>query len=94
MAIDTDDLSRRTYKAIMIEAERFNHDLTLQFGLLSYECEDEKDFIAKSIDLIHEMLKYDEDDLEEIFFDELPDMEDFHTTLNKILDNINKLKKG
>ncbi len=31
MAIDTGDLTDKTYKAIMIEAERFNHDLTLQF---------------------------------------------------------------
>jgi hypothetical protein len=30
MAIDTDDLSDKTYKAIMIEAEKLNHDLTLQ----------------------------------------------------------------
>ncbi len=32
--MDTDDLSEKTYRAIMVEAERFNHDLTLQFGLL------------------------------------------------------------
>jgi len=34
--MDTDDLSDKTYTAIMIEAERFNGDLTLQFGLLSF----------------------------------------------------------
>jgi len=45
MAIDTGDLSDKTYKAIMMESDKFNQDLTLQFGLLSYECEDEKDFI-------------------------------------------------
>ena len=38
MPIDTDDLSDRTYKAILLEAEKFHHDLTLQFGLLSGEC--------------------------------------------------------
>lgn len=47
MAIDTRDLSDKAYKAIMIEAEKFNHDLTLKFGLLSYDCKDENDFIAK-----------------------------------------------
>ena len=26
--MDTDDLSRETYRAIIIEAEKFNHDLT------------------------------------------------------------------
>jgi hypothetical protein len=35
MAIDTGDLVDKTYKAIMVKAERFNHDLTLQFTLLS-----------------------------------------------------------
>lgn len=61
-------MTDNTYKAIMIEAGKFNHDLTLQFGLLSYECEDEKDFIAKSRLLIDEMLKYDEADIDDMFF--------------------------
>lgn len=29
--MDTGDLSEETYRAIMIETETFNHDLTLQF---------------------------------------------------------------
>ena len=45
--MDTGDLSEEVYLAIMIEAERFDHDLTLQFGLLSYHCNDEDDFIEK-----------------------------------------------
>lgn len=59
--MDTDDLADETYTAIMIEAERFNHGLTLQFGLLSYECEDEKEFIIKSKKIIAEMLRYNND---------------------------------
>ena len=35
MPIDTGNLTDKTYKAIMIVAERFDHNLTLQFGLLS-----------------------------------------------------------
>ena len=31
--MDTDELSKETYRAIIIEAEKFHHDLTLQFGL-------------------------------------------------------------
>ncbi len=31
--MDTDDLSKEAYEAIIIEAERFSHDLTLHFGL-------------------------------------------------------------
>lgn len=91
MAVDTGDLTDNTYQAIMIEAERFNHDLTLQFGLLSYHCEDEKDFIAKSRLLVNEKLKYDEADFDDLFFGNLPAKKDFHKTLHKMLNNISKL---
>lgn len=78
----------------MIEAERFNHDLTLQFGLLSYECRDETDFIKKSIELVNAMVKCDAEDLDEIFFGDPPDKKEFCKALNKILDNISKLNYG
>jgi hypothetical protein len=87
--MDTGDLSEETYRAIMIEAERFNHDLTLQFGLLSGECKDENDFIEKSIQLTEGMKKYDEIDLDDMFFGNPPKMKDFHYVLRKILENIN-----
>ncbi|MCF8297220.1 MAG: hypothetical protein K9J13_06725 [Saprospiraceae bacterium] len=91
--MDTGDLSDETYRAIMIEAEMFNHDLTLQFGLLSSDCEDEKDFIEKSIQLINEMKKYDKIDLDDMFFGNPPKMNNFHAALTRICDNIVKLKK-
>ena len=34
MAIDTGYLTEKTYQAIMIEANRFNHHLTLPIDLL------------------------------------------------------------
>ncbi len=92
MPIDTGDLTDKTYEAIMIEAEKFNHDLTLQFGLLSYHCKDEKDFIQKSKKLITEMLKYDEDDIDDIFFGNPPPSKEFHKALNKISRNISNIK--
>jgi hypothetical protein len=91
--MDTGDLSEETYRAIMIEAEIFNHDLTLQFGLLSGNCKDENDFVEKSIQLINEMKKYDEIDLDDLFFGNPPEMNEFKKTLKKILDNIVELKK-
>ena len=36
--MDTDDLSIPTYTGVIIETEKFNHDLTLQFGLLALDC--------------------------------------------------------
>jgi hypothetical protein len=91
--MDTGDLSEETYRAIMIEAEMFNHDLTLQFGLLSSHCNDEDDFIEKSIQLISEMKKYDDIDLDDMFFGNPPEMSKFQTTLKRIFDNIVELKK-
>ncbi|MBC7748200.1 MAG: hypothetical protein H7Z76_06445 [Methylotenera sp.] len=70
MPIDTGDLTDKTYNAIMLEAEKFDHNLTLQFGLLSYKCLDEADFIKKSTKLIDKMLHYDVEDLDNMFFGE------------------------
>ena len=83
MAIDTDDLSTKTYKAIISESEKFDDNLTLQFGLLLYECESEKEYIEKAEKLVHRMLKYNEDVVDDLFFGEPPLMEDFHTILQK-----------
>ena len=91
--MDTDDLSEETYQAIIIEAERFSHDLTLQFGLLSYKCKNENEYLDKSILLINEMKKLDEIGLEDMFFGNPPGMEQFHKVLDKILDNIEDVKK-
>ena len=77
----------------MIEAERFNHDLTLQFGLLSYRCKDEDDFIEKSIPLIEAMKNYDEMDIDNMFWGNPPQKLEFYKTLEKISRNIVELKK-
>lgn len=94
MAIDTGDLTDKTYQAIMIEAERFDHNLTLYFGLLSDECIDEADFIKKSRRLIKQMLKYNMADIDDMFFGEPPTKKDFHNALNKILENISTIENG
>ena len=91
--MDTDDLSEETYQAIILEAERFNHDLTLQFGLLSYKCQDEKEYLEKSIIMIGKMKKLDEIDLEDLFFGNPPRMDQFHQVLDTILVNIEDVKK-
>ncbi len=91
--MDTDDLSEETYQAIILEAERFNHDLTLQFGLLSYKCQDEKEYLEKSIIMIGKMKKLDEIDLEDMFFGNPPRMDQFHQVLDTILVNIEDVKK-
>ncbi len=89
--MDTGDLSEEAYRAILIESERFNHDLTLQFGLLSGECKNEKEFIEKSVKLINEMKNYNNIDLDDMFFGNPPKTKDFQMTLKKILDNIDDI---
>lgn len=44
--IDTDELSRKAYKGILIEAERFRHDLTLHFGLFENRYKNEADSVG------------------------------------------------
>ena len=46
--MDTDDLSREAYNGILIEAEKLTHDLTLHYGLLSYDCKNESEYIDKA----------------------------------------------
>ena len=91
--MDTDDLSRETYLAIISEAEKFNHDLTLQFGLLSGDCRDEQEFIDKSTQLINELKIADSGDLDNVFFGDVPNLTQMNKTLDKILDNIAKVKQ-
>ncbi len=91
--MDTGNLSEEAYEAIMIASERFNHDLTLQFGLLSGHCKDENDFVEQSIQLIDKMIKYDKFDLDEMFYGAPPKTSVFHTTLKGILVNLKELKK-
>ncbi len=54
--MDTDDLSIPTYDGILAEAERFNHDLTLQFGVLASSCKDDNDYLNQAEEMITDWL--------------------------------------
>jgi hypothetical protein len=90
--MDTDDLSQEAYNAVILEAERFHHDLTLQFGLLSYECSDENEFLEKSAQLILELRQFRDEDLPDVFFDDVPDIAALNKVLTQILRNIEETK--
>lgn len=93
--MDTNDLSRETHTAIIDTAERFHHDLTLQFGVLASDCKTDDEYLDKSESMIKEWLT--DWDLEEVimdvFFDDQPSKRDFKKTLDKILTNIDKVRK-
>ena len=91
--MDTDELSTETYKGIIIEANKFNHDLALQFGLIASSCKNEKEYLMQSEGLIKEIQNLDKSTLSDMFFDSPPDKKKLHLTLEKILTNISEIKK-
>jgi len=91
--MDTDDLSQEAYKAIMIEEELFNHDLTLRFGVLSGDCNDEEEYLDKSLLLIKKLKNAKRYQLEDIFFGDVPNTDLLNKTLDRITENIAKVKK-
>ena len=90
--MDTDDLSREAYKGILIEAEKFNHDLTLHYGLLSYDCKNEDEYIVKAEKLTKSIMEVKESELDDLFFGNPPNKKRLDSTLKKILINIENVK--
>ena len=91
--MDTDELSTETYKGILIEAEKFNHDLALQFGVLASSCKKEKEYLLKAKRLVEDIQELDKTDLSDMFFGSPPDKTYLLFTLKKILINITEIKK-
>lgn len=91
--MDTDELSSEIYKGIIIEAEKFNHDLTLQFGVMASSCKNEKEYIFNAKKLIKEIRNLDKHDLSDIFFGSPPEKKSLLLTLDKILENISEIEK-
>ena len=92
--MDTDDLSTEAYQGIIIEAEKFNHNLTLQFGVLASHCKDEEEYLDKASDLISEFKSMAEEELIDVFFGTLPDIKSLNITLDRIIANIDKVRKN
>lgn len=90
--MDTDDLSNEAYNGIIIEAERFNHDLTLRFGVLASSCKNEEEYLTKALKLVNEIKELDEYDLEDLFFGTLPNIVQLYKCLDKIALNIEHVK--
>lgn len=91
--MDTDDLSREAYEGILIEAERFTHDLTLHFGVLSSECKDEIEYLDKALKLARGLMQVKEWELNDLFWGNPPKKEKLIITLQKIVNNIVEIKK-
>ena len=92
--MDTDDLSKATYNGIILECEKYNHYLTLQFWILASACKDDDDYLNHAESLIKEWLSNKDFDVlaDDIFFGETIDLETFKTTLRKLIANINEIR--
>lgn len=93
--MDTDDLSIPTYNGIILECERYNHDLTLQFGVLASDCKDDDDYLNHAEVMIKGWLTDEDFDVvaDDIFFGASVNLKDFRATLEKLLLNISEIRK-
>ncbi|MEC4050060.1 hypothetical protein OX284_011515 [Flavobacterium sp. SUN046] len=93
--MDTDDLSKATYNGIILECEKYNHDLTLQFGILASNCKDDDDYLNKAEAVIKDWLSDDDFEIiaDDIFFGASVDFDAFKAILEKLLTNINQIRK-
>ncbi|HRO47179.1 hypothetical protein [Agriterribacter sp.] len=91
--MDTDELSSEAYEGIIVEAEKFNHDLSLPFGLLASSCENEQEYLIEAKKLITEIKALKTHELSGMFFDAVPDKKDLHQALDGILANIFLVEK-
>lgn len=91
--MDTDELSRAAYRGILLEAELLTHDLTLLYGLLSYDCKNETEYIEKAEKLTRRLMELKGDELEELYWSIPPDQEELADTLRKIAHSIENLKQ-
>jgi hypothetical protein len=91
--MDTDDLSKEVYRAIIIEAGKFHEDLRLQFGLMASSCKNEMEYLLEAKKLIKEIQELDKSDLSDMFFGSAPDEGYLHAALKKILTNISAVEK-
>lgn len=90
--MDTDELSEETYKAVIVAAEKINHNLTLQFGLLASHCINDDDYLQKAKQLIIKWRIDLPDSINEIFFDvKKPRISTFESVLSEIHSGIDQV---
>lgn len=91
--MDTDDLSEEAYSAVIINAEKFHHDLTLQFGVMASDCKDESEYLKEALLLIKEFESDIEEAMEEIFYENIPEKSKFKSALKEIKKSIKDVQK-
>ena len=91
--MDTGDLSEEAYDAVIIGAEKFHHDLTLQFGVMASDCKDESEYLKEALLLIKEFESYIEKAMDKIFYENTPEKSKFRTALKEIREATKEVQK-
>lgn len=91
--MDTDDLSDESYSGIILEAEKYHHDLTLHFGILSSRCKTEIEYLELALDLIRDLKSAKQRDYLDLFFDINPTKKSVNSILERIENNIREIKR-
>ena len=82
--MDINLLSEEAYNAVITEAENFDDDLVTHFEFLSEVSENENEYLDKAQTLAKDILKFDEEELEDLFYGNAPDKDSLFNTLNNI----------
>lgn len=90
--MDTDDLSIEANEGILMQAEKLTHDLTLHYGVLSSDCENENEYLDKAEKLTEAIMQAEDWELDDLFFGDPPSKKKLISTCKKILENIEKVK--
>ena len=83
-----DDLSRESYRGVIIEAEIFHYNLTWEFANIAACCANEKDYLDRAKELICEIRNFDNGDIDDMFLGVAPDKRALDNILDRILINI------
>lgn len=91
--MDINLLSEEAYNAVITEAENFDDDLVTHFEFLSEVSENENEYLDKAQTLAKDILKFDEEELEDLFYGNAPDKDSLFNTLNIMLENISAVRE-
>ena len=91
--MDTYDLSEEAYNSILRKVEKFHHDLTLQFGVLASECKDENEYLKESLLMIKDWESDIKKAIDEIFYENTPEIDKFQSILKQLKKIIKKVQK-
>jgi len=91
--MDTDELSEEAYNAVIIKADKFHHDLTLQFGVMASDCKDENEYLNEAILLIKKYESDIESAMDGIFYENTPKKSTFKSVLKEIKNSIKEVQK-